>query len=136
MTMATAVTANTGATERSSSAVAQPSATTVVSPLRWGDWLDCAPTDTGGTGSVGWELTTASPTSAKLADIERLRFSSECAGVTHAMTFDVWADPGLVITAEIDFVGPVDVTHRRGGTRRESPKLPDTGVDLLGRSVP
>ena len=26
------------------------------------------------------------------------------------MTFDVWADPALVITAEIDFVGPVDVT--------------------------
>jgi hypothetical protein len=26
------------------------------------------------------------------------------------MTFDLWADPALVITAEIDFVGPVDVT--------------------------
>jgi hypothetical protein len=72
--------------------------------------MDCAPTDAGGTGSVGWELITASQTSAKLDDIERLRFSSECPGVTHAMTFDVWADPALVITAEIDFVGPVDVT--------------------------
>ena len=110
MTMATAATAATGATERSSSAVAQPSATTVV-PLRWGGWLDCAPTDTGGAGSVGWELTNASPTSGKIDDIERLRFSSECPGVTHVMTFDVWGEHfGQVRTAEIDFIGPVDVT--------------------------
>ena len=60
-------------------------------------------------GQPGWELTTASATSGKLDDIVRLRSSSECPGVTHAMTFDVWADPA-VITAEIDFVGPVDVT--------------------------
>ena len=65
MAMTAAATATTGATERSSSAVAQPSATTVVPPLRWGDWLDCAPTGAGGTGSVGWELTTASPNIGK-----------------------------------------------------------------------
>jgi hypothetical protein len=111
MAMSTAATSNTGATERSSSAVTPPSATAGASHLRWGDWLDCPPTDAGAAGSVGWELTTASPRSGKLEDIERLRFSSECPGITHAMTFDVWAEyPVLVMTAEIDFVGPVNVT--------------------------
>ena len=71
------------------------------------------PTEAGGTGWVRWEVTTAAPSSARLDQIERIRFSSECPGVAHAMTFDIWADLALVRTAEIDFVGPVDVTLDR-----------------------
>ena len=101
-----------------SGATVQPSAATVIEPAStdrtvpstWGDVGSCPPTEAGGTGWVRWEVTSAAPSSAQLDQIVRIRFSSECPGVTHAMTFDIWLDPELVLTAEIDFVGPVDVT--------------------------
>ena len=98
------------ATAQSSSAVGvQQSLPEKPIPYSWGDWLDCAPTEGGGGRSVGWEVTTASRT-PNLDQIERIRFSNECAGTVYAMTFDTWGDPHLVRRAEIDFVGPVNVT--------------------------
>jgi hypothetical protein len=110
--------ATSSATVPSSSAVGvQQVLTQEPVPHTWGDWLDCAPTEAGGSGSVGWEVTTASRTSANLDQIQRIRFSSECPGIVHAMTFDTWGDPQLIRTAEIDFVGPVDVTLSQSDLR-------------------
>jgi hypothetical protein len=114
------VAVTTGAAPRSGATV-QPSAALVAEaastprtvPSTWGDAGSCAPTEAGGSGWVRWEVTSASPSSARLDQIERIRFSSECPGVAHAMTFDIWADLALLVIAEIDFVGPVDVTLDR-----------------------
>jgi hypothetical protein len=114
LAVATGAAPRSGATVQASAAlVAEAAGTVRTVPSTWGDAGSCAPTEAGGSGWVRWEVSSASPSSARLDQIERIRFSSECPGVVHAMTFDIWLDPALVLTAEIDFVGPVDVTLDR-----------------------
>jgi hypothetical protein len=114
LAVATGAAPRSGATVQPSAAlVAEAASTPRTVPSTWGGAGSCASTEAGGSGWVRWEVTSASPSSARLDQIERIRFSSECPGVAHAMTFDIWLDPSLVLTAEIDFVGPVDVTLDR-----------------------
>src|SRR5829696_3899772 len=92
MLVATGAAAGAAIVPSSSAVGAQQPVAQKPMSFAWGNWFDCAPTETGGSGSVGWEVTTDSRGATNLEHIQRIRFSSECPAIVYAMTFDTSGD--------------------------------------------